>query len=299
MNERFSEEQVETWRQEGVVLLPVFFKRDEVAAVANDFGLVFPDKIGAAQAMVKKKPGEIGAFSPAQFNNFENIPFDCSPALNLLCVHPDLIALARAALRTEDIQLYQSQAWAKFTGEADFDQPFHCDFGNHTLTVPSENECLNSITFLIYFTDVTEGHGPTHYVSKTDSARAGVPVASFNDDLNIQEKLKVYERSAAAPAGSVFAYGIDVYHRGTNLTVPQGYRYALTSCFKKAGNEAIGYMAWPFQHTKPWHNIFDHATPDQLGCFGVPKPGSAFWTRETLAGAKRRYPNWDMSAYQL
>ena len=159
MSERFSEEQVETWRQEGVVLLPAFFNHDEVTAVANDFGLVFPDKIGAVQAMVTKKPGEIGAFSPAQFNNFENIPFDCSPALNLFCVHSDLIALARAALRTEDIQLYQSQAWAKFTGEADFDQPFHCDFGNHTLTVPSENECLNSITFLIYFTDVTEGHG--------------------------------------------------------------------------------------------------------------------------------------------
>ena len=93
----------------------------------------------------------------AEIPKIENIPFECSPALNLLCVHPELIALARAALNTQDIQLYQSQAWAKYTGEADFDQPFHCDYGNHTLTVPSEDEHLNSITFLIYFSDVT-GH---------------------------------------------------------------------------------------------------------------------------------------------
>ncbi len=171
-------------------MLPEFFTPDEIAAVAGDFELVFPDRQGAPEALVKKKAGEIGAFNPAQFKNFENIPFDCSPALNLLCVHPALVELARSALRTRDIQLYQSQAWAKFTGEADFEQPFHCDFGNHTLTVPSEDECANSITFLIYFTDVTEGHGPAHYVTKTDSTHAGVPPSTFNDDLNVQDQLR-------------------------------------------------------------------------------------------------------------
>ena len=298
MSRRFTDEHVETWRREGVVMLPEFFTPDEIEAVTGDFELVFPDRQGAPEALVKKKVDEIGAFNPAQFKNFENIPFDCSTALNLLCVHPALVELARTALNTREIQLYQSQAWAKYTGEADFDQPFHCDFGNHTLTVPSEDECLNSITFLIYFTDVTEGHGPAHYVTKTDSARACVPPSTFNDDLDAQDQLRTYERSTAAPAGSIFAYGIDVYHRGTNMTVPGGYRYAVTSCFKKAGNEAIGYMAWQFQHTKPWYRIFDHATPDQLGCFGVPKPGDSFWTEQTLSAAQLRYPNWDMSPYK-
>ncbi|MCZ6503951.1 MAG: phytanoyl-CoA dioxygenase family protein [Gammaproteobacteria bacterium] len=298
MPDRFTDEHVETWRREGAVMLPEFFTPNEIAAVTGDFELVFPDRQGGHEALVKKKAGEIGAFNQAQFKNFENIPFDCSPALNLLCVHPALVELARSALHTREIQLYQSQAWAKFTGEADFEQLFHCDFGNHTLTVPSEDECANSITFLIYFTDVTEDHGPTHYVTKTDSTRAGVPAATFSDDLDLQDQLRDYERTTAAPAGSIFAYGIDVYHRGTNLTVQGGYRYAVTSCFKKAGNEAIGYMAWQFQHTKPWHRIFDHATPDQLGCFGVPKPGDSFWTEQTLIAAQLRYPNWDMSPYK-
>jgi Phytanoyl-CoA dioxygenase (PhyH) len=298
MTRRFTEEQVETWRRQGVTMLRQFFTPGEVAQVTADIELVFPERKGLSVPLVKKKAGEIGAFSQAQFRNFDNIPFDCSPALNLLCVHPALMELARVALNSNDIQLYQSQVWAKYTGEADFDQPFHCDFGNHTLTVPSEDEGANSITFLIYFTDVAEGHGPTHYVTKTDSDRAGVPAATFSDDLNMQDKLKKYEQSAAAPAGSVFAYGIDVYHRGTNLTLPGGYRYAVTSCFKKAGNETIGYMAWQFQHTKPWHRIFNHATADQLGCFGVPRPGDSFWTKKTLSAAQLRYPGWDMSQYK-
>ncbi len=295
---RFTEEDLETWRTDGVVLLPEFFTADEVAAVAADFETVFPDLQGADKSLNEKEEGEIGAFNQAQFKNIDNIPFDCSPALNLICVHPALIAMAKAALGTNDVQLYQSLAWAKYTGEADFDQPFHCDYGNHTLTVPSENEHLNAITFLVYFSDVTEAHGPTHYVTKPDSLVAVGSAASFYDDLDMQDKLKPYEKSAAGKAGSIFAYGIDVYHRGTNLTASGGYRYALTACFKKSGNDGIGHTAWQFLHKNPWHRIFDHATPDQLHCFGVPLPGDAFWTRQTIEHTQSRYPGWDAGEYQ-
>ena len=242
---------------------------------------------------------DVGKTTLEQFKNFENIPFDCSSSLNLISVHPDLIEFARQALKTNDVRLYQAQAWAKFTGEADFDQAFHCDFGNHTLTVPSRDECLNSITFIIYFSDVTEAHGPTHYVNRTDSDNCGGMNRFLNkrEDLEFQKELIKFERSAAGPAGTLLAYGIDVFHRGTNLTEPNGYRYAMTSCFKKAGNDAIGYTAWPWHFNKPWHKIFEHATPEQLSCFGVPLPGDPFWTEETMTLAKLRYPRWDMSEY--
>ena len=36
------------------------------------------------------------------------------------------------------------------------------------------------------------------------------------------------------------------------------------TCFKRAGNDSIGFHAWAFHHTKPWARIFDHATPEQL-----------------------------------
>jgi hypothetical protein len=49
---------------------------------------------------------------------------------------------------------------------------------------------------------------------------------------------------------------------------------------------------------KPWHNVFDHATPEQLACFGVQPPGHPFWNETTLARAQTRYPNWNLAPYR-
>ena len=298
MTQRFTSEHVAKWRTDGGVLIPNFFTGDEVAAVRADFEVVFDRREGAQEGMDKKKPGEIGKFNPVQFKTFDAVPFDCSPALNLIGVHPALIAFARAALRTDHVHLYQCHAWAKFTGDADYDQPFHCDFNNHTLTTPSEDETLNSVTILCYFTDVTEAHGPMHYVTRTDSVKIAGPEESLTRGAEIQGKLLRFERSSAAPAGSIFPYTIDVYHRGTNMTAPGGCRFAVMASFKNTKNDTIGYHAWPFHYRKPWHNVFDHATPDQLSCFGVHVPGHPFWTKVTLARAQTRYPNWDLSPYR-
>ena len=70
------------------------------------------------------------------------------------------------------------------------------------------------------------------------------------------------------------------------------------ACFKTAGDDSIGYHAWPFHHLKPWRRIFEHATPEQLACFGVALPGDPFWTAVTLARAQARYPGWDMTPYR-
>ncbi len=302
MTERFGPEHLEAWRREGGVSIHDFFTREEVAAVVADFELVFGRTEGADEGVNKKKDGEVGKFNPAQFATLETGPFECSPALNLIGVHPALISFAKQALRADQVHLYQCQAWAKFTGDADYDQPFHTDFSNHTLTVPSEDAHLNAVTILCYFSDVTDAHGAMHYVARTDSNKVAGPEASLNRDpeaqRSLQDTLRPYERSSAAPAGSAFPYSIDVYHRGTNMTAPRGHRYAVMACFKAASNDAIAFHAWAFHHTKPWARIFDNATPEQLACFGVPLPGHAFWTDVTLQRAQIRYPNWDLMPYR-
>ena len=234
MTDRFSSDQVATWRRDGCVVIPDFFTSDEVLAVAKDFETVTGRSEGGEQPMRKKKAGEIGRFNSAQFSTFEAVPFDCSEALNLIGVHPALIAFARAALGTDDVHLYQCQLWAKYTGDADYDQPFHCDFSNHTLTVPSEDAVRNSVTVLGYFSDVSEAHGPMHYVTRTDGSEIAGPEASLNSGPELQQQLQRCERSSAGPAGTLFAYGIDIYHRGTNLTAPKGHRYAVSACYKNA-----------------------------------------------------------------
>ena len=82
------------------------------------------------------------------------------------------------------------------------------------------------------------------------------------------------------------------------MTAPAGVRYAVTSTFKRAGDDAIGFTAWQFHHMKPWARIFEAATPDQLACFGVQPPGHPFWTPETLRRAQARYPGWDLTPYR-
>jgi hypothetical protein len=301
MNQRFTPQDVETWRREGVAPIVNFFTPEEVAAVVADFEHVFAGRRGAAEPMDKKKPGEIGRFNNAQFADFDAIPFECSPALNLIGVHPALVAFAKTALAAERVHIYQCQVWAKFTGDADYDQPFHCDYSNHTLTAPSEDAARNSVTILCYFSDVGEGNGPMHYVTRSDSAKVAGPEASLNyrpeAQVQLQQALRPYERSSAAPAGTAIPYSIDVFHRGTNITAPHAHRYAVMACFKKAGDDSIGYHAWPFHHLKPWRRIFEHATPEQLACFGVALPGDPFWTKVTLARAQARYPGWDMTPY--
>jgi len=295
---RFTPSQVNTWRNQGGVLIEEFFTPAEIADVEADFETVFGRVTGNHEPLIKHEAAKGGSFHDAQFASFEAVPFDCSPALNLIGVHPQLIAFARAALAVDNVQLYQCQAWAKFTGDADYEQPFHCDFVNHTLTVPSEDAARNSVTILCYFTDVTEAHGPMHYVTRSDSDKVAGPHASLDQEPELQASLRKFERSSAAPAGSIFPYSIDVYHRGTNLTAPEGARFAVMACFKRAGDESIGYHAWQFHHLKPWHRIFDHASVQQLACFGVQLPGDPFWTETTLDRAQARYPNWDMTPYR-
>ena len=101
MPERYTSKHIETWRQEGAVVVPLFFKEEEIKGIVTDFEEVFPGRKAEAEALNKKKKGEVGNKLPLQlsgkkmgkttmeqFRNFENIPFDCSSALNLIAVHP-------------------------------------------------------------------------------------------------------------------------------------------------------------------------------------------------------------------
>ena len=300
---RFTREHMKAWRRDGAAVIADFFTPEEVKAVVADFEAVFGTPERAGEELNKKGDGVVGRFHPSQFRDIQPVPIDCSPALNLIGVHPALIEFAKQALETDDVRVYQCQSWAKFTGDSDYDQPFHTDFSNHTLTVPSEDAAKNSITILCYFSDVTDAHGAMHFVTRPDANSVGAdPELSLSRDPAVHAKLQAdlvpLTRSSASTAGTAIPYTIDIYHRGTNLTAPKGHRYALMTCFRKAHDDAIQFTAWAFHHTKPWEKIFAHATTEQLAVFGVPRPGEAFWTETTLARAQLRYPSWDLSPYR-
>jgi hypothetical protein len=295
---RFDAADVEAWRNDGFAIMPGFLSAEEIAPIVEDYERCYGDRRpDAAAAMERKQPGQIGRFDRHQFMNIDTLPYAGSVEMNLLSLHPALIAFARAALGAADVHLYQSHTWAKFTGEADFDQPFHCDFGNHTLTVPADQPHLRTIDFIVYLTDVTDAHGALHYVTKPDAFEVLGAGAVFADSAEAQAALKARERSAAAPAGTVVAHGIDTFHRGTNLTLEGGHRYTMTVGYKAAGNDAIGFHVWQVSAQRNWAPILAHATPEQLAVLGIPRPGDPFWTPRTLALTQARWPDWDMRTW--
>lgn len=298
---RFTSDQLESWTNEGAVLIPNFFRSEEIAPIRDEFDAMYGSRDpGNQDAKTIDTGRQVGQFNLDQFTHIDHMPFFNSPNMSMLGLHPALISLARAALQTDEVYLYQSHSWAKFTGDTDFEQQFHCDFKNHTLIVPSEDISERTINIMIYITDVDLDTGAISYVPQSVSDEiTGPDRPMFVDgDVETQKKLQAVEERGPGPAGSIFAYGTDVFHRGMNLTRPGGRRFTLTASYKAKGNDMIGYTAWPYHFLQPWYYLFDQATPDQLACIGVPRPGDTFWTKRTLARAKERYPNWDMSAYE-
>lgn len=304
MSDRFTSASIQSWRTEGAILLPGFFTRAEMAPVLRDFEHLYAQQRPASGTAVSLQPTDrLEQLPREQFELVRTMPFACSTALNLLALHPALIAFARAALGTSDVRLYQNLAWAKFTGATDFEQPFHMDYFNHTLLAPGDAPAEKTLNLSIYASDVTDGHGAIRYVSRPEGDEVCGPMRQPDPGPQQQEALRGIERSGAGLIGSIFAYSSDVYHRATNLTIRDGFRYTVFVGYKAASNSAVLGNPWPsavphLAGDALWQPVFAHATPEQLACLDIPPPGHPFWNPNTLARAEKRWPMWDLAAWR-
>ena len=104
--------------------------------------------------------------------------------------------------------------------------------------------------------------------------------------------------SAAGPAGTVVAFEVGTFHRGTQLTAPRGVRYNMHLNFRPSAIQWGQRRGWAYSAFKrEWSEFVDRATPRQLQAFGFPPPGHPYWTPETLAGMALRYPNLDLTPW--
>jgi hypothetical protein len=69
-----------------------------------------------------------------------------------------------------DLRVYSAEAWAKYTGAADYDQDLHRDYLNHTVLVPSKAAGYQQLEMFVYLVDVPEDLGPPHLVPSTYTA---------------------------------------------------------------------------------------------------------------------------------
>jgi hypothetical protein len=288
---------------DGFVILPAFLEPDEIRDAAADLPLVFPT---ADEYHCDADPQRNARFRD-EFGGITPFPAE-STALNLLSVHPRLIDLAAALLGDDDLRSYSIELWAKYTGAADYDQPFHRDYLDHTVLVPSADAPPSQVEMFVYLSDVTEDLGPIGLLPRPHAldaaalpnwypALSGQPDEGHPDWVACNGRPDWYEHEvkATGPAGTVIAYRIETFHRGTNLVRHGGSRFTIHTNFRKSSDDWITRRAWTDRANRgsAWSNFVAAASPDQLRLFGFPPPGHPYWTDTTLGGVAQRYPGFD------
>ena len=285
---RVPDRSIDELREQGYTVVEAFLGDDELAAAQEALWLHYP-----RPEEYFADPSAHERYGRSQFAGLRMGPWR-SWDLNRLAFHPDLVDFAERFLGSADLHLYKTELWAKYSGAVDYDQPHHRDFGNHTIVVPSRRDPMRQMTSFLLLSDVTEEDGPTKVVPFALGAdRPYWPALQEPGDLTDVEV------SVTGPAGSLFTYRTDIFHRGSQMTGTGRARFVLLADYEVWGSRWTGKMAWP-DHAlnRDWIEMIERATPRERLLFGFPAPGDPYWDDQTLADTQARYPRADLTPYR-
>jgi hypothetical protein len=283
-----SDETLERVRTEGFAVVEGFLTADELDAARAALFEIFPtpdDYFADPDAHARHVRHQFAGLRPGPFPSWE---------LNRLAFHPDLVDAAERFCGTTDLQLYKVELWAKYSGGADYDQPHHRDYGNHSLVVPRRDGRWPQLTTFTLLSDVTDADGPTKVIPRS----IGDPVPFVPRELEMGD-LVDEEVAVVGPAGSLLLYTTDVLHRGSAMTGERRSRFSLLADYSARGNPWMGKMSWPGLAPHPgWQELVERTTVRERDLFGFPPPGHEYWNEQTLADVQARYPGMDMTPYR-
>ena len=301
------------FERHGWVLVERLLREDEIEAAYPGLFVLYPTpevfhgdpadpRIQAFRdgTSLPANAGQEARFRPLQFAGLKEFPFP-DQLLNRLALHPAIIALAEALLRTRDVRLYQAETFAKYTGVTQYDQPFHVDYTNHTMLPPKADGNYAQVQMFLYLSDVTTAHGATRIVSKTLTRDVPLIDLSFPRARVSPERLAAWEeaaQSAVGPRGSLLVYAADVVHRGTEMTLQNGGRFFFNLAYRTAGADWVGANPWPRKGFVNFTPLIESLGVRQLEALGFPPPGHNYWDATTLKGAAERYPGLDLSPWR-
>ena len=283
-----SEEQLQRFHDDGFVLVPDVLSPDEADALLHAAWEQFP-----SPEQYFADPESFAHLTNTPFSGLANFPWT-SPALNRLVANPRILAIVRQILGVDDIRLYKGELWAKYAGNADYDQHHHRDFGNHTLVVPTVERRWMQVTTFTYLCDVDEHNGATAAVSKR--LTSDIPLGRRRTEPG---ELRDLEVLASGRAGTTLFYSTEVFHRATSLKAPGASRFTVLADYKAAdatwtNKHAFGHLGQRPEMIEFVTNV-DAATRTLLD---IPAPGHAYWTDQTIADMEIRYPGIDMAPYR-
>lgn len=290
----------DTLNTEGWILLEGFLDDVELAEVIGSASRIYP-----SECEYYSNPHRYARISNDPFGGLVQFPFS-SIILNNLPTHPKVVSLAEKCLGTREIRLLRAGLQAKFAGAADYEQPLHYDYPNHTLVVPDRDRRPGGIGLFLYLSDVTSDLGPTYFVPKSKAPPVNPAVTHFLRDPDATHSRSDYanapelyeaEVPAAGPAGSLLIYHSDTLHRGSSMAAKTGIR--LTMGFAYGGaNPWEGFQSWPgLGEDSHMVDFLVQASPRQRELFGFPGIGDPYWTPETIAAVEARYVGIDLTEY--
>ena len=282
----------DAWRRDGFVVLPGYLAGPALELAMADLPSVYPTP---EQYHADPSSADNRIYTGDEYGGIIPFPFP-SVALCNLAVHERVIALVEAAFGTDEIRIYASELWAKYSGAVRYEQEHHRDYLNHTPLAPSSDIRWRGLEMFIWLTDVTEALGPTHLVPL--SATEDIPAMPHVQGRNERPALYEHEVSGVGPAGTAVVYSTDTFHRAAELSAQSAGRFSIHASYRHAENTWTSRHSWGDQSFHPdWQPFVEQATLEQLLLFGFPPPGHPYWTQETLAGVASRYPGLDVTPW--
>ena len=284
------------YREHGYAIVERFLTDELLDAALANFDEVVPgwvdyanDPAGSPTPEYYKKP------FPDQ-RGIPHFPYTGN-VLNDLTFHPELMRFATHLGEGEEMYCEQSHLTYKASGQADFEQAHHLDYGNHTLAYPPDVPKFWQTAYLFYFTDVTLESGPTAICSKQHySERILVPGMWKKED---RPELYENEVKVTVPAGSLLLYGMRTFHRGTAILGKNHGRLGMFVTYAPKACRWTGIVGWPVSAgRREFRQWIERASVVERTALGFPEPGHEYWTDETLDGVGARFPGMDMAPYR-
>lgn len=287
-----TEEHLRHWQEHGYVIVENLLSPAELKAARENIADYLPtwEEYRRTPRRYTQLLGRNG-WPVAEF------PF-VGDALNHVTTHPELVALAKRILRTDNLALSHSRLRGKYAGTGDYDQQLHVDYTNNTLVYPKHDEEIVDLPFITYYTDVTLDLGPTKVLSQQET---GDYIGKGGRFLSREEHPEAYEKEipAVAPAGSTLIYSMRTFHRGSAMRASEGVRFSHHMSFRRADCRWAGQVLFQHDGGKPEMNHFlENASPEQREIIGFPPIGDSYWDEDSLAGVAARYPGMDMTPYR-
>ena len=282
---------IEELRTRGFTRVDGFLDRSELDILAEPLAAEFPTR-----EEYHAKPQRYTHLGENQFAGNVKYPYD-SLALNRIAYHPALVSAAERFHGTTDIDLYKVELWAKYSGAVDYEQRLHRDYGNHTMLVPRTDGAWPQMTTILLLSDVTKKDGPTMAVPL--SASRNIPMDVRLALRREYPSLYLAQVPLVGPAGTLYIYRTDVFHRGSAMKGTERARFIYMADYKARGTSWQGKMAWPDSAINDdWVPVLADASPRQREVFGIPAPGHEYWNEQTITDVAGRWPGWDMTPYR-